>query len=411
LAAGWKSNNGFLACRPKPFLSFKPGSETTKVNMNNPWDVIVVGGGLAGSSIAYHLAQAGVRTMLVEQGDLASGASGANFGNVQVQDADLGISLPLTIQGARRCAELENQLNFDLGYRKAGSLLLIENEGQQALMAARVTKLHEAGLQAELLDQDALIQLEPNLSPNTVQGGLYHPHEGQLNPFKLVHAYALRGQEAGLEVRPHTAVTKLKTENGRITGVVTQAGPLSAGVVVLATGAWTRAVGRTAGVEIPASRVHGEAVITEALPPAVSNAMSSASFFEEADNPEGTVVALALNQRMEGNVMLGEAVTTTLRLNREVAEASVAAIALEGARRLPDLKQASIIRCWGIPVAHTADNCPLLGPLEALENLYVAAALKSTIVLTPMVGEIMTDMILGREIDPQLEAFSPSRVM
>ena len=101
---------------------------------NSSWDVIVVGGGLVGSSSAYQLAKTGLRTLLVEQGELASGASGANFGNVQVQDAEFGFSLELTIQGAQRCAELETELDFELGYRKMGSLLLTENDHQQSLM-------------------------------------------------------------------------------------------------------------------------------------------------------------------------------------------------------------------------------------------------------------------------------------
>jgi sarcosine oxidase subunit beta len=372
-------------------------------------DVIVVGGGLMGSSTAYHLSKYGVSTLLIEQGQLASGASGANFGNVQVQDAEFGFSLALTIQGAQRCAELETELDFDLGYCKTGSLLLVENDHQQSLLSERITHLLDAGLRAELLDQAQLIELEPYLSPESVLGGLYHPDEAQLNPFKLVHAYGLRGRAYGLEVRTHTIVTEITTQNGRVTGVNTPTAHLSAKHVVLATGAWTHHLGLTADVNIPASWVRGEAIITESIPPSIANAMSSASFFEEAASSNGTVVALALKQRPEGNVMLGEAITPTTRLARQVAAASVSGIALEGQLRLPRLRDAAILRSWGIPVAHTADNSPLLGPVKAVENLFVAAALKSTIVLTPIAGKIMADMITGRAVDPRLESFSPSR--
>lgn len=368
-----------------------------------------MGGGLVGSSIAYHLAKLGVRTLLVEQGELSSGASGANFGNVQVQDANYGLSLELTIRGAERCLGLETELDFDLDYRKAGSLLLIENDHQRTLMWERASQLEAAGLRVKILDQDEIIKLEPYLSPDTVIGGLYHTDEGQLNPFKLVHAYSLRGREKGLEVSPHTPVIRVTHQNGKITGIDTQAGLLSSGCVVLATGAWTRSLGLTAGVDIPALWIHGEAIISEALPPSISNAMSSASFFEEADSPDNTVVAFAMKQRIEGNVMLGEAITPTDRLARSVSAKSVAGVAAEGHRRMPKLNQVSIIRSWGIPVAHTADNCPLLGPVVEVDGLYVAAGLKSTIVLTPIVGEIMADMIVGNAVDPRLEVFSPSR--
>jgi glycine/D-amino acid oxidase-like deaminating enzyme len=170
-------------------------------------------------------------------------------------------------------------------------------------------------------------------------------------------------------------------------------------------------LGLTAAVKIPASWVRGEALITEPIPPSIANALSSASFFEEAASSNGTVVALALKQRPEGNVMLGEAITPTTGLARQVAAASVSGIAREGQRRLPPLRDAAIIRSWGIPVAHTADNRPLLGPLKAVENLFVAAALKSTIVLTPVVGQMMADMITGRAVDPGLDWFSPCRLL
>ncbi len=378
---------------------------------NSSWDIIVVGGGLVGSSCAYNLAKSGLKTLLVDQGEFASGASGANFGNVQVQDADYGFSLDLTIAGAHRCAELEAELDFALDYKKAGSLLLIENEHQHAMMVERLHNLDAAGLRAQLVHLDDLLQVEPYLNPETVIGGLYHPDEGQLNPFKLVHAYIHRGQQLGLEARPHTKVTQIVTQNGKVTGVETPNGFLAAGYVVLATGAWTHSLGLTADLEIPAEWVHGEAIITEPLPPSVSNALSSASFFEETAAAEGTIVAFAMKQRAEGNLMLGEATTITPRLDREVAEFSVKAVAAEARRRLPRLKQTAILRSWGIPIAHTADHKPLLGPVESTENLYVAAGLKSTIVLTPIVGEIVARMITGQEIEPRFVEFSPSRVI
>ena len=89
------------------------------------WDAVVVGGGLVGSSAAYHLAKAGLRTLLIERGNLASGASGANFGLVQVQDAEFGLSLELTLRGFAQFSTLEAELDYDLGYRRSGYLLLI----------------------------------------------------------------------------------------------------------------------------------------------------------------------------------------------------------------------------------------------------------------------------------------------
>jgi sarcosine oxidase subunit beta len=167
----------------------------------------------------------------------------------------------------------------------------------------------------------------------------------------------------------------------------------------------------SANLEIPVEWVHGEAIITETLPPSISNALSSASFFEETAEAEGTIVAFAMKQRAEGNLMLGEATTITPRLDREVAEFSVKAVAAEAWRRLPQLVNTTILRSWGIPIAHTADHYPLLGPVAEIENLYIAAALKSTIVLTPIIGEMITKMITGQKIDPRFAEFSPSRTI
>jgi sarcosine oxidase subunit beta len=381
------------------------------------WDVVVVGGGLIGSAAAYHLARSGVRTLLIEQGDLASGASGANFGNVQVQDAEFGLSMELTLQGYEMFSSLEADLDYDLDQRRTGSLLLIETERQWAAMEQRAASLQAVGVRAQLLDLDGARRLAPGLSPEVIIGALYHGREGMLNPFKLVRAYARRGQEYGLEVWTHTEVTKVCVQGGRVTGVVVRepwsngsgARHIPAGWVVLATGAWARRLALTAGVDLPLRWVHGEALITEPLPLLTRHAISSAAFFEQTEESEAQIVGFCMRQRPEGNVMIGEAAQVTGALGRRVTRTALPAIAREAQVRFPALRQAAVVRGWAVPVAFVPDIRPLLGPTDKVAGLLVATGLKSTIILTPLVGALVADMVAGRELDPRLAEFSPSR--
>ncbi|MGD8466592.1 MAG: FAD-binding oxidoreductase [Anaerolineae bacterium] len=375
------------------------------------WDVVVVGGGLIGSSIAYHLAKTGIRTLLIEQGDLASGASGANFGNIQVQDAEFGLSLELTLRGYKMFSDLEDELEYDVDYRRTGSLLLIENDRQWATMERRAAHLQAADVDAQLLGQDEICRLLPSLSPESVIGALYHAHEGQLNPFKLVHAYAWRAQQYGLEVWTHTQVTAVRVQEGQVTGVNTVKGEVTAGCVVLAAGAWARRLARTASVDLPLHWVHGEALITEPLAPLTEHAISSAAFFENTEESEDQAVGFCLRQRPEGNVMIGEAAVVTEALGRRVTPTALPAISHEARSRFPALRQAATLRGWAIPVAFVADNRPLLGEVDEVAGLLVATGLKSTIILTPLFGALAADMVTGRELDPRLSEFSPSRAM
>lgn len=253
--------------------------------------------------------------------------------------------------------------------------------------------------------------MEPHLAPELVMGGLYHADEGEVDPFQMVHAYVHRGREHGLEVWTHKSVTRVGVQGGRVTGVETRDGSVPARWVILAAGAWTRHLGRTAGLDLPVQWVHGEALITERLAPLAENGLSSAAFFEQTEGAGEQVVGFCLNQRPEGQVMIGEAARLTRRLERRVTPTGLPAVAGEAQKRFPSLRRAAALRGWGIPVAFVADNRPLLGPVDELDGLVVATALKSTIIWTPLVGEMVAAMVTGGDVDPRVAEFSPSRAV
>jgi glycine/D-amino acid oxidase-like deaminating enzyme len=179
--------------------------------------------------------------------------------------------------------------------------------------------------------------------------------------------------------------------------------------VILTTGAWARRLARTAGVDLPLRWVHGEALITEPLPPLVRCAISSAAFFEATEESDEQAVGFCLRQRPEGNVMIGEAAILTEALGRCVTATALPAIAREAKVRFPALRQTAVIRGWAIPVAFLPDNRPLLGAVDGIEGLIVGTGLKSTIVLTPLAGRMIASLVSGDEVDPRLAEFSPSR--
>jgi len=382
--------------------------------MTLTYDALVIGAGYIGGSVAYHLTQAGLRTALLDRGGVGAGASRANYGNIQVQDAELAHSLPLTRAGYARFETLEDELTQPLGLRKLGSLLLIENEAQWRMMAARLPRLRAAGIHAELVVAKHLPELEPLLDASRLLGACYHESEGQVNPFALLAAFVSKARNRGLALHLGTEVTGLATRGGRIQGVRTSQGDFSAPAVVLCTGAWTPALGRMLGRDWRIPHVHGQALVTEAAPDLrLRNHIASAAFFEDvqgetnADPAENAV--LAISQTAEGHFLLGEAANRTDDLGVRATPAGQIAIARLIARYFPPLRWLRVLRGWAAAVAFTHDGLPFLGPVAELEGLILATAFKSTVIVTPLVGHLVAQLLTDGRTDLNIAPFSPDR--
>ena len=374
-------------------------------------DAVVIGAGYIGCAVAYHLAAAGLRTALLDRGGVAAGASRANYGNVQVQDAELSYSLPLVKAGYSCFERLEETLGQPVGFRRIGSLLLLETEAQWQLMAGRLPALHAAGIRAELVPAGRLPELEPLLDPRTVLGACYHPDEGQVYPFGLMWAYLRLACRLGLTLHTNTEVTGFLTTGGRLAGVKTRRGEISAGMVVLCTGAWTLALGRLLDRRWTIQHIHGQALVTEATGQRLNNHIASAAFFEEmhgeAGDSAGAVLAIA--QAAAGNFLLGEAGVVTDSLSSQVTLAGQAEIAAVTSRFFPALRRLRVLRGWAAPVAFTADGLPFLGPVADLPGLILATAFKSTAIVTPLVGRLVAQLVVDGRAELDLSPFSPDR--
>ncbi len=381
------------------------------MKMDTTFDAIVVGAGYIGCSVAYHLCACGLKTALFDQGSMAAGASRANYGNIQIQDMELSASVELVNTARTRFANLEEELEHKVGLRQIGGLLPIENETQWKIMAARLEVLHSAGIPAELVPAGRLIEVEPLIDPRGLLGGLYHAGEGQVDPFRLIWSYLVQARRRGLKEHYYTPVTGFMIQNDSLKGIVTPNGRYSAGCVVLCTGANTRQLGRLLGREWDIHYVLGQALATEPVELALRNHLASASFFEPAeDSQKGSVRAnFALSQSPHGNLLLGEAMYEANHFQRHVPVQSLPAIAACVQRYFPSFLKLRVLRGWSAPVAHTSDSCPLLGPVAGLPGLYLAAAFRSTVIVTPLVGETVAQLVTQGRCKINIDPFSPER--
>ncbi len=367
----------------------------------NTWDAIVVGAGYLGCSISYYLSKAGLKTVLIDQGSIGAGASSANYGNIQVQDAELEHSLPMVLAGRASFETLQEELEADFGLRTLGSLLIAEREQHVPGLKDRAAQLRANGIAVDWLDRADLKRLEPHLAADQTFGALFNPNEMQINPFRLMWAFVHQARQHGLDLLLRTPVTGFMVQSGRLLGVKTDRDLLYGGITILATGAWSRHLGDQLGLNIPVHHVRGQAAATSHVGNLLRNYLASAAFFEEAhaesdlDRQAGPAAVLAIAPTVRGNLLLGETAEVVDHFGRESDVAGLLAIRRVALRFIPELRQASIIRSWAAPVAFTTDGRPYLGPVTGLGGLLLAVAFRSTVVITPLIGRTISQLVVS----------------
>ena len=214
-------------------------------------DVVIGGGEVVGSSIAYFLSKSGRDVVLLDKGDITGEATAANGAFVWTSTRRPGIDLDLALASVEIHKALHQELDIDNEYRQSGGMIIIEDDHQIPAMEVFQREREGAGLRMEMLDGKKARELEPFLSER-IAGALYNPLDGGINPFYLVAGLQQKVEQMGGRVLLHTAVRGIEVEGGRVKEVVTDKGSIRTDVVVNACGAWASLIGDMVGIRTDA---------------------------------------------------------------------------------------------------------------------------------------------------------------
>jgi sarcosine oxidase, subunit beta len=366
-------------------------------------EVLVIGGSVMGSSIAYHLARRGRGVLVVERAEVAvkPAASWASAGGVRRQGRHVA-EARLASEAIACWPSLEEELEADMHYRRGGNLLLAESEAEAEQLAGHVQYQHELGFtDVRLIDRQEALALVPGLNER-VMAGSFSPADGQADPALTTRAFAQAAQRRGAIYWTGTACTALLMEGKRVVGARTERGEVRAEQVVLAAGAWSSELAATIGVQLPIRTLALQMVLsTAATPDSVRPVLSALGR------------SLSLKQLNDGAFLLGGGwlgVPTPDRLSYTLLPEHIQGNWQTAYELLPSLRQQEIVRAWCGLEAQSIDNIPFIGPLAELESLTIAAGFSGHgFAISPAVGRAVADQLAGRPT-PELDNLSLARI-
>jgi glycine/D-amino acid oxidase-like deaminating enzyme len=376
-------------------------------------DVLVIGGGIVGAATAYQLAKRGASVTLLEADRLASGATGRNLGYIWVHTRRPGPELEHVMATRNELEGLPEELGADFGLRTNGGLIYFTSEAQGVVMREFVDRRTADGVPMRLLNGDEARAMAPIL-PETVLGATYCPLDAQVDPKQYVRAFAAAAQRAGARVVEGAAARTFETDGRRIARVQTDIGPISAGQVVLATGAWSPFLAAGLGIELPIHPMRLQVVQTEPMPPRLDvvlygpAAVKQYAIFRELPSYRRDAFATALEDRLglallesacqtaDGSYLLGIAMDFP-GFDWKPDLAGVSLVAEGMAAALPELSAARFARAWAGVLPMTSDSLPVIDRAPGFNDLVIAAGHVFGNGAGPTTGRLVADLICGTE--------------
>lgn len=365
-------------------------------------DVIVIGAGAIGTSIAYQLAKAAVRVMVFDRGRVGRGATAASAGMIMARhdrntpEAFANLSRESARLFPALSADLLERTGMDIGYRRSGVLQVAFDELQERDLRAERDWAVDRGATIPWLDARGALDLEPAINP-AIRAAIYHADDHHLLPLRLAQALARAAADLGATIREGAAVDRLRIEADRVVGVGLGDEVVLAGEVVIANGAWAGAWSQALDITLPVRPMRGQIVALRTPATALRQVVAHAD-------------AYALT-RADGVTLVGTTVEDVGFDARPTASV-VARLLGDAARLAPRLADATVVDAWAGLRPGTPDGLPMIGRLGEWRGVSIAGGhFRNGILLAPITGELIADLLLRRQPRLPVDAFDPTRFL
>ena len=369
--------------------------------MKSKADVVVIGGGVVGCSIAYNLARLGAgKVVLLEKGYLASGATGRCGAGVRMQWGTETNCL-LSRESVRMFSHLPEYLgvDVDIEFEQGGYLLLAYTKKMEDQFRKNLQLQKQLGIEASWVTPEEAKEIVPMLNTEGMLGATFCAEDGHCNPFRVTEAYAAAARKQGVEIRTFCEVTDIVTEGSKIVAVRTAQGDILTDTVVNAAGGHAKWVGRMAGVELPIFPERHEILVTEPVE-AVMEPMVM-SFYHN----------LYCQQSPHGSFIMGIGHPDEPEsLNMTSSWHFLEAMAQRVTKLLPPLAGLKVVRQWAGVYDMCPDRTPILGSAPCQPRFFTAAGFCGHgFMISPFTGELLAQLVLGRQTTLPVDVFRAER--
>ncbi len=349
-------------------------------------EIVIIGAGISGVSIAYNLAKKGVKDIVViDQGYFTNGATGRCGAGVRHQ---WGTKLNCLL--AKKSIEFFSNANEilgykgDLGFKQDGYLILAINKDEEAQFRKNVKLQNSLGIPSVILTKEQALKKAPHLNPNAFLSASFCQTDGHLNPFAMTEAYYLAAKSMGVKFLFFEEVRDIQVKNKQIIRVVTNKKTIETNKVVNAAGGYAKEVGELAGIDIPVYSQNHEILVTEPIEKLQGPMIISfAKNFYCQQVPHGPFIM----GRSNPNAIPGNKVNSTWQFLDEMAKTIVDVMPVIGKLR--------VVRQWGGLYNLSPDRQPIISDTEQLPGFYMACGFSGHgFMFAPMTGLLMSEIVL-----------------
>lgn len=371
-------------------------------------DIIIVGGGVMGASIAYNLARQGAgRVVLLERRAISTGTTG-HSGAIIRQHYSNEVTIRMAQESLHVFGRFNEVVGGDSGFVTTGLLVLSDQQGADALQA-NIELQQRLGVNTGALNLADIGEVAPGYSAQDAALACYESDAGVADPIATTHSFANRARDHGAVISEGVSVTQLLTQKGRITGAATTQGDFLAPQVILAANVWSVALAQQIGITLPIKATRHPMLVLRrpSARDGRSNTMHAVCF-------DG-MQSMYMRPDIGGVTLVGSVDNVMVESDpdnylRGVTEDEIRSFRAKAIRRLPMLEQAIVRGGWSGIYDDTPDYHPILGKLAAYEGLYCAVGFSGHgFKLSPTIGRWMAQLVLTGESLADMQHFAYER--